>query len=352
MSAPHDLDAYDFELPAEQIAQEACTPRDAARLLLAHRGKGVAGHHRVSDLPGLLPAGAILVVNDTRVVPARLLGHKEDSGGRVELLLTEPFAQPGDAMSGVRAISRSSKKLRTGQRIDFGAGIAALIREVPRGGEVVVDFEGAEDLQALLDAVGRLPLPPYLRGGEEHDDGADRVRYQTAWAREPGAVAAPTAGLHFTPALLERLDDAGIERVAVTLHVGPGTFLPVRTDDIRSHRVLPERFALSEPAAERIARAHRDGTPIIAVGTTATRVLETLGRRGIRAGAGHTDLTLLPGARFELVRGLMTNFHLPRSSLLLLLAAFAGYEPVLAAYREAVAEGYRFYSYGDASLWL
>ncbi|MEY3012070.1 MAG: hypothetical protein RIT45_805 [Pseudomonadota bacterium] len=352
MSAPHTLDAYDFALPDALIAQEAVEPRDSARLLLVGRGGGVRGHHIVRELPALLPKGALLVVNDTRVVPARLLGHKADSGGRVELLLVEPFASPGDGLRAVRAICRSSKPMRVGQRLDFGDGVQALVRDVHGGGEITVDLDGAADLDDALARVGRLPLPPYLRGGREDDAGHDRVRYQTAWAARPGAVAAPTAGLHFTPALLDALASEGIGRVAVTLHVGPGTFLPVRTGDIREHRVLAERFEVDAEVADAIARARSERRPVIAVGTTATRVLETLGRDGIRACRGSTDLTILPGARFEVVDGLMTNFHLPRSSLLLLLAAFAGYETTMAAYREAVAQGYRFYSYGDASLWL
>ena len=344
---------YDFDLPDAQIAQHAVEPRDAARLLVAWRSREGLAHHVVADLPDLLPRRTLLVVNDTRVVPARLLGHKRDSGGAVELLLVAPFSAAGDdGLRGQRAIARSSKPLRVGQVLEFGDGVHATLRANHGDGSVDVDLEGAADLEQLLARVGHLPLPPYLRGGREDADGRDRTRYQTAWAAHPGSIAAPTAGLHFTPDLLQRLDDVGVERRAVTLHVGPGTFLPVRVEQIAAHRVLAERFEVSEATAEALRAARRDERPIVAVGTTTTRVLETLGRDGIVAGRGETGMTLLPGHRFEVVRGLMTNFHLPRSSLLLLLAAFAGREPVLDAYRHAVASGYRFYSYGDASLWL
>ena len=351
-AAGASLADYDFALPEALIAQQAVEPRDAARLLVASAGHAGLAHHVVADLPSLLPRSALLVVNDTRVVPARLLGHKSDSGGAVELLLVAPFSGPDDdGLRNQRAIARSSKPLRVGQTIDLDGGTRATIRVNHGDGQVDVDLEGAADLEALLTRSGHLPLPPYLRGGKEDADGSDRARYQTAWAAHPGSIAAPTAGLHFTPALLQRLEQAGIERAAVTLHVGPGTFLPVRVEAIAAHRVLAERFEVSEATAEALRAARRDGRPIIAVGTTTTRVLETLGRDGIQAGRGETGMTLLPGHRFALVQGLMTNFHLPRSSLLL-LAAFAGRERVLDAYRTAVASGYRFYSYGDASLWL
>ncbi len=353
LPAGASLADYDFDLPDALIAQEAVEPRDAARMLVASLASDALAHHVVADLPDLLPRGTLLVVNDTRVVPARLLGHKRDSGGAVELLLVAPFAGAGDdGLRDQRAIARSSKALRVGQVIDLEGGTHATIVRNHGDGQVDVDLGGAEDLEALLARSGHLPLPPYLRGGKEDGAGRDRARYQTAWARHPGSIAAPTAGLHFTPGLLRRLDDAGVERVAVTLHVGPGTFLPVRVDDIRGHRVLAERYEVAEATAEAIRAARRDGRPVIAVGTTTTRVLETLGRDGVVAGRGETGMTLLPGHRFEVVRGLMTNFHLPRSSLLLLLSALAGRQKVLAAYRVAVASGYRFYSYGDASLWL
>lgn len=356
--APSDLRSYDFELPADQIADEAVEPRHAARLLCVSRRDGALRHQKVEDLPSVLPPGALLVVNDTRVVPARLIGHKVGSGGKVEILLSEPFADSsGDnhdhtGLLQLPALAKSNKPLRVGAEIDLGRGCSARISALRGGGEVVVDLAGAVDLDALLTEVGHLPLPPYLRRGIEHEDGRDRLRYQTMWARAQGAVAAPTAGLHFSAQLLDRLEIAGFERVAVTLHVGPGTFLPVRTDDLRSHSVAAERFEVSDVAVAAIVRARAEGRPVIAVGTTVCRTLETLGQRGLVACKGHADLTIVPGHAFKVVDGLMTNFHLPCSSLLLLVAAFAGYAPVMSAYRAAVADGYRFYSYGDASLWL
>ncbi len=363
-SVDHQLDAYDFDLPASAIAQEAVEPRDAARLLVATRHVGLRAHATVRELGAFLPSGALLVFNDSMVVPARLLGVKADSGGAVELLLTEPFAGPWRAKrdasgaadpSGLHdqpALARSSKGLKVGQRVELQGGGSAVVRAVEGQGLVRVDLDGAADLDALLARCGRLPLPPYLRQGREDDAGSDRERYQTAWARAKGSVAAPTAGLHFTAPLLQGLRDAGFGLATLTLHVGPGTFLPVRSADLRTHQVLAERYEVSPEAAAAIAAARRDGRPIIAVGTTATRVLESFGDAAIAPGRGWTALTVRPGHHFGVVQGLMTNFHLPRSSLLVLLGTFAGRGPVLDVYRQAVGAGYRFYSYGDASLWL
>jgi S-adenosylmethionine:tRNA ribosyltransferase-isomerase len=353
VTAPGEtLDDYDFALPEALIAQQAVSPRDAARLLVSRGAAAPLGHHVVRELPALLPARSLLVVNDTRVVPARLLGRKADSGGRVELLLVEPFAGDGGDLRGQLALARASKPLRVGVEVALDGGASATVRRLLGDGLVEVDLGGAGSLAELLERCGRLPLPPYLRGGAEDAAGADRARYQTVYARAPGAIAAPTAGLHLTPDLLARLEAAGHALAAVTLHVGPGTFLPVRVRDVAAHRVPPERYEVSAEAAEALGRAQRQARPIIAVGTTAARTLETLARDGVRAGAGRTDLTILPGHRFGLVGGLLTNFHLPRSSLLLLVSALAGRQRVLQAYAEAVAAGYRFYSYGDASLWL
>jgi S-adenosylmethionine:tRNA ribosyltransferase-isomerase len=341
-----DLADYDFDLPDALIAQEAAEPRDAARLLVA------AGLHDriVADLPEVLPEGALLVVNDTRVVPARLLARK-DTGGQVELLLTRPFARPEPDLLGHEALYRSSKALRVGQRLALGSAHAQVTAVQP-GGVCTVDFGGVADLRTLLEREGHVPLPPYIRGGR--DGAPDHARYQCTYARQPGAVAAPTAGLHLTPALLERLALAAIERVAVTLHVGPGTFLPVRATDLRDHRVLPERFEVSEATAARLQEARSSGRPIVAVGTTTVRTLETLALRcgdgPLQGATGDAELTIVPGHRFRLPTHLLTNFHLPRSSLLVLVSTFAGRRPVLDAYRHAVASGYRFYSYGDAML--
>ncbi|MCO4760136.1 MAG: tRNA preQ1(34) S-adenosylmethionine ribosyltransferase-isomerase QueA [Myxococcales bacterium] len=345
----YQLSDYDFHLPDAQIAQHPAEPRDSARLLGIDRGTKRHSHHTIMDLPQLLPEGALLVVNDTQVVPARLRARKA-SGGRVELLLSSPLGGTHDRMDNHHALARSNKPLRVGHVLDIEGGGQAEVREVLGGGAVTVDLSGASSLAALLEQSGHVPLPPYIRGGR--DDTDDKLQYQCTYATHPGAVAAPTAGLHLSERVLAALKDRGIERAAVTLHVGPGTFLPVRTENLRSHQVQAERFAIDERTARTLQMAKDTGRPIIAVGTTTTRVLETLGRDGIVAGTGWTDLTILPGHEFQLVSGLMSNFHLPRSSLLVLVSAFLGREPALAAYRVAVAAGYRFYSYGDATLML
>lgn len=350
-SYSYSLADYDFALPAAQIAQHPAEPRESAKLLCIDRSTGALKHRTVADLPELLPEGALLVVNDTRVVPARLRARKA-SGGRVELLLTSPLGGTHDGLLGHRALSRSNKPLRVGHVLDIDGGGQAEVREVVGGGEVIVDLSGADSLAALLDRAGQVPLPPYIRGGQEDEEGVDRQRYQCTYARHPGAVAAPTAGLHLSAPVLERLTARGIERAAVTLHVGPGTFLPVRHDDLQQHRVQAERFSIDSATAVTLNAARREGRPIVAVGTTTTRVLETIGRGEIVAHTGATDLTILPGHDFRLITGLMSNFHLPRSSLLVLVSAFLGRSRALAAYNAAVAAGYRFYSYGDATLML
>ena len=349
------LEDFDFELPPGLIAQRPAEPRHAARLLHVPLAGGAMRHTTVMALPDLLPRHCLLVVNDTRVVPARLMAHKP-TGGRVELLLCAPVGVGSGGPEHQPALARSNKPLRPGMElaIDGAPGLSATVDSVGSGGMVVLRFAAHVDMAALLVAAGRVPLPPYIRGGVE--EGPDRASYQCVYAVQAGAVAAPTAGLHLSTELLARLDAAGVERCALTLHVGPGTFLPVREPDLRQHRVLAERFSLSAEAAGQLAAARRDGRPIVATGTTTTRVLETLAARygdaPWPAGDDSADLTILPGHRFGAIAGLMTNFHLPRSSLLVLLSAFAGRERVLAAYNEAVRRGYRFYSYGDATLWL
>ena len=348
-----DLRAYDFALPDAAIAQTPLEPRHAARLLVLTRTGEALAHHTVADLPELLPRRALLVVNDTRVVPARLLGQKA-SGGRVELLLTRPFATEGADLRDHEAMTRSSKPLRLGQAIALDGGGVATITAVLGQGLVRVDLSGFADLTTLLAHCGHVPLPPYIRGGMEQPD-LDRPRYQSTFAAAPGAVAAPTAGLHLSEDVLARLAAAGVEVARVTLHVGPGTFLPVRDRDLRHHRVLPERAEISAATAEAIARARTEGRAIVAVGTTTTRTLEAAALRGngtVLAGRFDADLTILPGHRFQIIDSLMTNFHLPQSSLLVLVASFAGRERILRAYAEAIAQGYRFYSYGDAMLIL
>jgi len=337
------LDDYDFELPREQIAQHPLPRRDASKLLCLSRGTGDVRHDTVRNLPDLLRAGDLLVVNATRVVPARLHGRRE-TGGRVEALLLGP--EPGDP-GRFRARIKISGRLRPGIKFCFGSDVEAEVAQVADDGEVVLLFGPGADPYAA----GHPPLPPYIaRPGAPTAE--DHERYQTVFARVPGAVAAPTAGLHLSEALLERLDAAGVERAEIVLHVGLGTFQPLRETDLASGRLHPERFELPPPAAEAIARTRQRGGRVVAVGTTTTRVLETQasGDGRVSAGSGTTRLFLKPGDPFRVVDALLTNFHLPRSSLLLLVAAFAGREPVLSAYREAVAANYRFYSYGDAML--
>ena len=345
------LSDFDYELPAELIAQEATQVRDSARLLRLDRTTGARSHHRVADLDTLLEPGDVLVVNDTRVVPARLLGRREPSGGAVECLLLRRI--DGDRWD---ALVHPGQKLKIGFRAVFEGGGRRLELEVldrhyhgRRTVRLTAD-DGAVD--AAVDAIGHVPLPPYIRRA---DRALDAERYQTVYAAARGSVAAPTAGLHFTPALLERLRARGVERQAITLHVGYGTFEPVRTEEVEAHRVAAERYTVPASTAAAVNEALDAGRRVVAVGTTTTRTLEAVARAHggrLEPGAGETDLYIHGDFDFQVVGGLLTNFHLPRSSLLLLVCAFAGREAILAAYRDAVERRYRFYSYGDAMLIL
>ncbi len=347
------LASYDFGLPEAAIAQRPVEPRHAARLLVIDRQNGELRHHSVLDLPGLLPKGAVLVVNDTKVVPARLRA-KKPSGGAVELLLERPLGGTDRSLQGQPVLYKASKGLKVGQTLEIEGGASAIVVEVGEGGRARIDLAGADDLAELLNRCGHVPLPPYIRGGR--DDEADKPRYQCTYARHAGAVAAPTAGLHLSTELLAALQSADIPVLSLTLHVGPGTFLPVRQPDLSRHQVLPERYAIGDETAQQLSEFRAQGRPIVAIGTTTTRVLEHLGRRAngsqLPAGMGETDMTIVPGHRFAVVDHLLTNFHLPQSSLLVLVAALLGRERALFAYRCAVEQGYRFYSYGDASLIL
>jgi len=336
------VDELDYELPEELIAQAPSLPRDASRLLVLPRRGGELRHHRFSDLPELLEPGDLLVLNDSRVIPARLVGRKA-SGGRCELLLVEPIDPEGSRW---RAMGQASKALRPGQGLAFD-GLEAEVELAEGDGFYAVRFDrGGPALEAALERVGRVPLPPYIRRAAT---GSDREAYQTVVARAPGSVAAPTAGLHFTPALLERIEGRGVRRAQVTLHVGPGTFLPVRASRLEDHRMHAERFEVPAATAAAFAEARARGGRVVAVGTTVVRALESAAADGhLRAGAGRTDLFIAPGFEFRAVDALVTNFHLPRSTLLALVCAFAGTRRVLDAYRAAVAARYRFYSYGDA----
>jgi S-adenosylmethionine:tRNA ribosyltransferase-isomerase len=343
------LDDYDYELPPERIAQHPADRRDEARLLHLDRRSGTLAHRRFDALPDLLGPGDVLVVNDTAVVPARLLGRK-DSGGRVEVFLLD-YAGGTRSAPGAFAcecLVRSSKPTRAGARIRFDAGLTGTVTHA-EGGTWRVEFAAEGDFDAALDRAGHVPLPPYIR---RPDRPADRPAYQTVYAAVRGAVAAPTAGLHFTPELMARLRDRGIRVLPLTLHVGYATFAPVRVDDIRAHRMHAERFTIPAGTAEGIAAARAAGGRVAAVGTTVVRALEYAAGEGgrIRAGSGHCDLFIYPGHRFRVVDAMITNFHLPKSTLVMLVSALAGRERILAAYREAVRTGYRFFSYGDAML--
>jgi len=337
-----DLSQFDFALAPEQIAQHPPAERDGGRLMLLDRKTGRVEHNEIRALPALLRDGDLLVTNATRVLAARLRGHKT-SGGAAEALLLGPSGIEGR----YRALIRHSGRLRVGRKYRLGTpALDAELLSVDDDGIGILGFEPGTDPYAA----GETPLPPYIRRDEAREE--DEARYQTTFARVPGSVAAPTAGLHLSERLLAELEPRGIECAEVVLHVGIGTFRPLREQDLASHRLHAERFELPESTADAIAKTRARGGRVVAVGTTATRVLEARATddRSVRAGSGTTDLFLAPGDRFRAIDALLTNFHLPRSSLLLLVAAFAGRENVLAAYAEAVREGYRFYSYGDAML--
>ncbi len=351
------LDAFDYDLPSSRIAQQAVEPRDAARMLVLARDRATLRHRHVRDLPELLDPGDLLVVNDTRVVPARVIGRKA-TGGRIELLFLEPRAAGAGQGGPWRALVGASRPPAPGAAIALPGGFCATLLGPPDDeGHVDVAVEGAGGVPALLERHGLPPLPPYIRrGARDARLAADRYRYQTIFAREPGAVAAPTAGLHFTPDLLARLERRGCRVARVTLHVGEGTFRAPREDRLERIRLHAERFSVPPETADAIAAARTTGRRVVAVGTTTVRALEgrppAAGGDRPEPGSGTTDLFIRPGHRFRWVDALLTNFHLPRSTLLVLVAAFAGREPVLDAYREAVRMGYRFYSYGDAMLVL
>ena len=362
-----DVSEFDFALPDELVAQAPPRTRGTSRLLVLRRDSGIVQHALFPAVGEHLAPGDLLVLNDTSVFPARLLGRRIPSGGRVECLLVRKLP-PGplrDASLGVEGVEGGSCELwealmHPGQKLGVGAHVMFEANGVRIQGEVMGrHFHGRRtvrlwtegvNMDAAIDAIGHMPLPPYIK---RPDEPSDRLRYQTVYARERGSVAAPTAGLHFTTALLDELAARGIGRVDVTLHVGYGTFKPIRVDRVEDHEVDPETFSVSADAAAALTRARAEGRRVIAVGTTTVRVLESLamGPDGrIEPQAGETRLFVRPGHQFQFVNGLITNFHLPRSSLLVLVAAFAGRERILAAYQDAIARGYRFYSYGDAML--
>jgi len=339
------LSDFDYELPAELIAQQPAMQRDSSRLLVLDRLHATCSDKLFTDIVDYFGEGDVLIVNDTRVMPARLLGRKP-SGGRVELLLVR---QDGDDPACWLAMTRSSKPLRPGTRLSFGTRLHAELLDEARQQFRRVQLEWRGDLQEVLAEVGTLPLPPYI---QREVESADRERYQTVFARHTGSIAAPTAGLHFTPQVLSALEAKGVQISSVTLHVGPGTFLPVRVENLDEHRMHCEQYEVSEELADTVNRARAEGRRVVAVGTTTTRALESACDDAglLQSGMGETELFITPGYRFKLVDVLVTNFHLPRSTLLMLVSAFAGREQVLEAYRHAVAERYRFLSYGDCML--
>lgn len=362
---------FDFELPPERIATHPAAARDGARLLVLDPARGTLEHGDVRDLDARVAPGTLLVVNDTRVVPARLLGTKESTGGRVEILLVRRLGDASVVDRGRafpaerwRAMGRSSKPLRPGALLAFAAraaesnaGRVVLRAQIEERStedgllDVLLFTPDASPIDAALEAAGHMPLPPYLHRADED---ADRERYQTVFARVKGAVAAPTAGLHLSNELLDRLEKKGVLRASITLHIGLGTFQPVTVEDLDDHPMHTEVYDVPEETAQAIDAARARGAPVLAVGTTVVRALESAALRdrpgSVRPGAGETRILIQPGYSFQVVDQLLTNFHLPQSTLLALVSAFAGRERVLDAYRSAVENGYRFFSYGDAML--
>jgi S-adenosylmethionine:tRNA ribosyltransferase-isomerase len=335
---------FDYDLPRERIAQRPASRRDGSRLLVLDRSSGHVEHRRFTDLPGLLDPDDLVVLNDTRVLPARLEGRKP-TGGRVEILLLDRIDP-----SGWWCWLRASKRPAPGSAVDLGHGLTARLEE-RLGDRWRVTLDDADgDPDAKIERLGRPPLPPYIRRAPgDPRDPEDRRRYQTVYARRPGAVAAPTAGLHFSNDTLGHLERRGVRLAYVTLHVGLGTFQPVRVADVEDHPIHDEAYEITEAAAAAISETRSRGGRIVAVGTTVTRVLEHRATAGeVIPGSGRCDLFIFPGFEFRMIDVLLTNFHLPRSTLLMLVSAFAGRERTLAAYREAIERDYRFYSYGDA----
>lgn len=340
-----DVSMFDFELPEELIAQTPIPDRSASRLMVLHRETGRVEHKRFPDLLGYLHPGDVLVLNDTRVRPSRLIGTKEETGAKIELLLLKPL---GDDRW--EALVKPAKRVKEGTVITFGDGRLTAVCEGESdvaGGRVFRLQYKADDVEVLFEELGQMPLPPYIR--EQLDD---PERYQTVFSRVVGSAAAPTAGLHFTPELLDRIEEKGVRIAYITLHVGLGTFRPVTAEKVEDHQMHAEYYDVNEETADIIRRAKAEGGRVVAVGTTTVRTLETVASRfgEIRVDSGWTDIFIYPGFQFRAVDAMVTNFHLPKSTLIMLVSAFASRDQVLAAYREAVRKRYRFFSFGDAML--
>lgn len=356
-----NVSEFNFDLPDDLIAQQPPALRGGSRLMVLDRSSGGIVHRSFAELPSLLRPGDVLVVNDTRVFPARLIGTRLPGGGAAECFLIRPASDPDTWI----ALVHPGQRLREGSRMVFqrsgtsdtcatGTALHAEITGRHFHGRRTVRLwtDDGSSVRETIDAIGHVPLPPYIKRGDAIED---RDRYQTVYARERGSIAAPTAGLHFTPAILEELEARGIERVSITLHVGYGTFQPIRVDRVEEHEMEAEHYEVPAATAAALSKAKHEHRRVIAVGTTTTRTLESLPDASdevISAGTGETALFITPGHEFKIVSGLITNFHLPRSSLLMLVSAFGGQQRILAAYREAVQQRYRFYSYGDAMVIL
>ena len=338
------LTDFDYHLPADRIAQSPLQQRDASRLLVVDRDTCAIHHTQFSEIGKYLPDDALLVLNNTKVIPARLIGNKNKTGGKIELLLIRE--KEPDTWE---ALAKPRRSLQIGTQIVFGnSALTAEVLAKPDDGHCIVRFDYIGEFSAILADVGMMPLPPYIR---RPPNAEDKVRYQSVYAATEGAIAAPTAGLHFTQELLEKLKNNGIEIAMLTLHVGPGTFQPVKVENITAHKMHAEYIHLTETEANRIRSAREAGRKIVAIGTTVVRSLETAGATGtVHPYSGYSELFIYPGYRFNVVDALVTNFHLPKSTLLMLVSAFAGRDLIQQAYQEALQHNYRFYSYGDAML--
>ena len=346
------LSDFDFILPDELIAQHPAPERDGSRMMLIRRETGKREHLRFRDLPDILGPEHFLVINETRVFPARLHARRPGKNEKIEILLLRE-ASPGRWL----ALTKPGRKMPVGQRLQIG-DITASVSDITESGTRVIEFDGFErggNLLEVFDRIGEPPTPPYIRRGDAGNVGEDRLRYQTVYARQSGSVAAPTAGLHFTEEVLQRLDAKGVSVCKILLHVGYGTFKPVRAENIEEHEMEPEFYSVDAENSTRIRALKNEGRRLVAVGTTSTRCLEYLARNKHsfeRAVSGDCNLFIYPGFEFRMLNGLITNFHLPKSTLLMLVSAFAGRELMLDCYREAISLGYRFYSYGDCMLIL